>query len=187
MTRGSRESERVRLFVAVYPPAETVRALRRAVNRLTLGVGRDTPAEQVHLTLLFIGDRTPGELPAIAESVERSCAGFSAFPLTPRRLITLPERGPARLIAAETDAPAPLVEIQRRLAARLARNARDARRFRPHLTLVRFRPGDRPARVDEPVECEPFLVDRVALTRSVLTASGAEHRQVAAVRLEPSA
>lgn len=175
----------VRLFVAVYPPAETVRSLRRAVNRPGLGAVRATPPEQVHLTLLFIGDRAPRELAAVAESVERSCAGFDAFTLTPRRLITLPERGPARLIAAETDAPASLTEIQRRLAKRLARNARDAGRFRPHLTLVRFRPGDRPARVDEPVECEPFVVDRVVLVRSVLKSSGAEHREVAAVALGP--
>ncbi|HRQ72568.1 MAG TPA: RNA 2',3'-cyclic phosphodiesterase [Phycisphaerales bacterium] len=176
---------RVRLFVALYPPAETVRLLRRAVNRLALGAGRDTPAEQVHLTLLFIGDRTPHELAGVAESVERSCAGFEAFPLTPRRLITLPERGLPRLIAAETDAPTPLVEIQRRLARRLARSQRDADRFRPHLTLVRFRPGDRSGRVDEPVECEPFVVDRIALMRSVLTHTGAEHREVAAAALEP--
>lgn len=179
----SRGDPSMRLFVAVYPPAETVRVLRRAVHRLALGVGRDTPAEQVHLTLLFIGDRALHELPAVAESVERSCAGFGAFPLMPRRLITLPERGQARLIAVETDAPAPLMEVQRRLALRLARNARNAGRFRPHLTLVRFRPGDRPARVDEPVECEPFVVDRVALVRSVLTSFGAEHREVAAVCL----
>ncbi len=178
--------ERVRLFVAVYPPAETVRVLRRAVNRLAIVAGRDTPAEQVHLTLLFIGDRAPHELTAVAESVERSCAGFEAFPLTPRRLIALPERGQPRLIAAETDAPAPFSEIQRRLARRLARNQRDADRFRPHLTLVRFRPGDRPGRVDEPFECEPFVVDRIALMRSVLTHTGAEHREVAGVALGPS-
>ncbi len=175
---------RARLFVAVYPPDETVRVLRCAVSRLALGAGRDTHAEQVHLTLLFIGDRAPCELAAVAESVERSCAGFGAFWLTPRRLITLPERGRPRLVAAETDAPAPLLEIRRRLARRLARNSREAERFRPHLTLLRFQPGDRPDRLDEPVECEPFVVDRVTLMRSVLKPTGAEHREVACVALD---
>jgi 2'-5' RNA ligase len=175
----------MRLFVAVYPPAEAVRAMLRALRRLNLAGTRVTPAEQVHLTLLFIGETQPRELERVRESVARSAAGVEAGALKPLRLITLPEGRTPRLVAVETDAPAPVIEVQRRLAVRLARpgRGREGERFRPHLTLCRFSHTARAGRVDEPIEAEPFRVESVALVRSVLRREGAEHAVVEEFRL----
>ena len=133
-----------RLFVAVYPPADLASEMLQLVRRIALARGapewRETPAERVHLTLQFIGDRREGEVEETVESVRRSAAGIGVFELLPLGLVTLPERTPTRLIAMETDAPVGLVELQRRLAARLARTPRrdPGERFQPHLTLCRF-------------------------------------------------
>lgn len=176
-----------RLFVAVYPPVETARRLLDLVKELpALNDGpkfRLTPDRQVHLTLQFIGDRSSHELDEVTESVERSAAGLEAFELEPLKLITLPERGHARLVACETTAPGVLMEIHRRLAHRLARNPRErcGDRFYPHLTLARF---GTPAklRFDEPIGdgagIGSFRVDAVSLMRSILKPSGAEHVEV---------
>jgi 2'-5' RNA ligase len=177
----------LRLFVAAYPPPQVAEQLVEELRSLELPSHRGLAADQVHLTLQFIGDTPPARLDEVRESLRRSAAGLAGFELRPLRLITLPERGPARLVAAETDAPAALLEIQRRLAARLARHPRPRAgdRFRPHLTLCRFRSPARIARIAREIAAEPFAVREVVLMRSTLLPEGARHDRVAAVELTP--
>lgn len=174
----------LRLFVAVYPPAECAAALVRLLDHVELPAHRLVPVEQVHLTLQFIGDTPPQKLEAVIETVQRATGGLGAFELTFLRLMTLPPRRP-RLVAAETDAPAALLELHRRLVTRLAHAARrnPADRFRPHLTLCRFRAPSRMASLDHPLELEPFSVGRIVLMRSTLTSEGAQHREAASIPL----
>jgi hypothetical protein len=74
----------------------------------------------------FESDRRPPRQRLISLSVDR--------------LIALPERGDARLIAADASAPPVLIELQKRLAQRLVRTRpKREREFRPHLTLGAFR------------------------------------------------
>lgn len=178
----------LRLFVAIYPPPEIVAEALEWLSAFRLPPHRLTPADQVHLTLQFIGDVTPGRLDETIESVERSAAGLDAFTLQLTRLLRLPERGPARLIAAEADQPVSLMEMQRRLAHRLARNPREnsGDRFLPHFTLARFRsPTWFDIDVgDAPLASEPFVVESVALMSSTLTPEGARHVPVRAFPLK---
>ncbi|QYU68299.1 hypothetical protein J4558_26360 [Leptolyngbya sp. 15MV] len=63
----------MRLFVAIAPPEEMARRLREQINALPdLPPHRLAPIEQVHMTVQFIGEVTPRELPAVEEAVERS-------------------------------------------------------------------------------------------------------------------
>lgn len=170
--------------MGAYPPAGVASAMLGLLEGVELPRHRVTPVEQVHMTLQFIGDRHRRELGAVIESVERSCAGVGVFSLEARRLVSLPERGRARLAAVETDAPAGLMEIQRRLAHRLADpKRRRSGRFLPHLTVCRFEDEEEMARLERPVEVEGFGVEEVRLMHSVLRPTGAEHRLVHAVRL----
>lgn len=148
---------------------------------------RATPANQIHLTLQFIGETRRDRIDHTIASVERACKGLHAFNLTPRSLVTLPNRPnePARLLAVETDKPPTLLELKQRLALRLARKVRDepARRFRPHLTLCRFTP---PAEVDPPEVTTlggTFAVNCIAVMRSRLLPTGAVHDEIAAIDL----
>lgn len=169
----------MRLFVAAYPPVESARALLELLRGVDMPEHRLVPAEHVHMTLHFVGDTDKRQLDEVMESVARAAAGVGAFELTPRELMCLPERGEARLVAVETDAPAGLLEIQRRLAMKLARNPREMQRFLPHLTLCRFAHGARVWRVERrAVEIEPFAVREIRLMESVLRPGGAEHREV---------
>ncbi|MEZ6234304.1 MAG: RNA 2',3'-cyclic phosphodiesterase [Phycisphaerales bacterium] len=178
----------LRLFVSIDPPPDCAAALLDALGPIeALPEHRPTPPGHVHLTLQFIGDRAERELDETIESVSRSAGGVGPFALRADRLITLPERGPARLVAAHTDSPAPLLELQRRLSHRLARKARKnaGDRFTPHLTLARFRTEAPELRIDAPlVEPVAFEVQEIVLKRSVLHPDGAEHRVVERVRLD---
>ncbi len=176
----------LRLFVAVYPPEDARRQMLRAVAKLDPPPDarhRVAPLEQIHMTLQFIGDTPERDVPGVIESVRRSVSGLTPFALTPAGLITLPERATPRLIALVTDAPPPLLEVQRRLAQRLARSARANDRFRPHLTLCRFTGSAAPKPLDAPVSLPAFPVEQVVLMRSILKPTGAEHLTVEAANL----
>lgn len=193
----------LRLFVAIFPPAQVAEALVRTLDAFTvprasegwppLPTHRAVDASKVHLTLVFIGESPAKELRTIGESVERSCAGLGGFVLTPTALVTIPPdvpRSPPALIAATTDAPPALLEIQRRLAIRLARPRKPGRveHFLPHLTLCRFPvgtrggPWQRTLSGTEQAETT-FSVSRVDLVASVLTQAGAVYEVVGGARL----
>lgn len=179
----------LRLFVALYPTHEVTRALLRAAERLELPPRRAVAPGLVHMTIQFIGDTPARDVDEVTESVLRSVAGLKAFALTAQRLMTLPERGPARLIAAETERDPTLLELKQRLATRLARRVKpEGRDFRPHITLARFRQPGAAARVDRPLAAGEgpwaFPVSRILLMRSDLRPEGALHREVAAAPLE---
>lgn len=176
-----------RLFCAVFPPADVVDSLRSLLSSHELPAHRVVPADQVHLTVMFIGDTRSSELSNVEESVRRAASGVGGFHLQPRRLISLPLRGAVRQVAVETDAPASLQEIHRRLVSRLARRPaeRNAGVFEPHLTLCRFAgSGALGLSVERAIAVERFLVDRVELVESVLYSTGAEYRRVGAVPLQ---
>jgi len=183
----SRPVANQRLFVAAYPPHEIARAMIKSLRAIHgLPDLRETPLEQIHLTLQFIGDVAVKDLDRTIESIERAASGLRAFDLKPLRLISLPDRDVARLIACETDAPPEALELHRRLAVRLAHDTTRedaADRYRPHLTLARFRRPTRLDAISRDVSILPFSVDRILLVRSILRPRGAEHVPVREVTL----
>jgi 2'-5' RNA ligase len=171
--------EKVRVFVAAYPPAEVAMWLRREVERLALTPG--TWASDPHLTLQFVGPVGRPELDSIRESVERAASGLARFVVRPIRLVLLPQCGP-RLIAAELSQPSTLAELHHRLAQRLARTP-ERGTYLPHITVMRWN-GPKPTPI-EPVAVDgpEFEVCEVCLMRSVLRPDGAEHHLLGRVRL----
>ena len=159
------------------------------LSSVALPASRPTPVEQVHLTLLFVGEVAKSRLEDVLESVKRAASGFRVPPLHAERLISLPARGPARLIALEMSAPPELLELQRRLALRLTRRParKSDREFRPHLTLTRFAGGgDASVRVDLPCPLPgSFPVETVAVVSSHLHPDGATHTRLAEYSLAP--
>ncbi len=176
---------RHRLFVAAYPTVEWSHTAIETVRSLDPPPHRIPSPGTVHLTLQFIGDVIPKDLDAVIESVHRSAAGIGPFQMTPERLITLPTRGDARLIAVRTDRPPGVLEIHRRLAVRLSRSLRrtQADRFLPHLTLARFNGPAVGFRIDQPSDLDPFPVDNIRLMESRFLQSRVEHHEIDRVEL----
>ncbi len=170
----------LRLFVGIYPPPDAAERLLAMLDGLTLPRCRATAVEAVHLTVQFIGAVAVSDLEQTSESVDRSVAGLPSFSMSLERICTLPERGPARLIAAVGDLPAELLEMHRRLVQRLARNVlpREKQRFLPHMTLGRFSSPVRLPPIDQPIEGMTFPVTAVRLMKSTLRPEGAVHAEV---------
>lgn len=187
----SRPVQNQRLFVAAYPPIETVRLLLRAAAELTGLLPFDpTAPELVHLTVQFLGDVAPKDLVRVHESISRATAGIAPMELTPRRLVALPHHGAtngdraktdfARTLACDLDAPGTLVDLHRRLATRLATNKKKGPDdgYAPHVTLGRWPSPVPHPQLDHPVTIAPFAVEKIHLMRTVLKPGGASHVRV---------
>lgn len=168
-----------RLFIAAYPPLELAESLLEAARPSLPANAKAVAPAQVHLTLLFIGSVRRIEMDELVESVDRAASGRGPAQLTLNRRCVLPDTGEPRLLAAVGDADGNLLEVQKRLAARLARfrPKADRDRFLPHLTLARFAPAS--VRVPEmPIEPIAWNIRELRLMDSRLRPSGAVHSLV---------
>lgn len=175
-----------RLFAALYPPHGQAQALASAAQGLGLADVRPVPAERIHLTALFLGSVPERRLAAVLESLQSAARGVRAFALDGLRWARLPERGPARLVAAAApDCPAALSELVRRLAQRLGPRGATAADFWPHLTVLRL-PAPRDLDLPGDAASPPALdFAELALVESRLGPHGADHRRLVTLALEP--
>jgi len=141
----------MRLFVAVDLDNTAQQAVAAEQRRLVRAFGeaagslRMVKADQIHLTLVFIGNRDVAQSAPIVSALQQrvsmapfrlSFGGIGVFP-GPRR--------PRVLFLGILDGAAMLVRLQENIAQRLEQVGvpRESRPFHPHLTLARFRDGAR--------------------------------------------
>ncbi len=125
-----------RLFFALWPDAATRAALDTLACEVAVETrGRAVAADNLHLTLAFLGERPAAMLPDLRASV-------SAIDVAPFRLL-LDDVGCWRKtgiawLATSKSAP-PLFALRERVVQALAavRIVIDERRFMPHVTLAR--------------------------------------------------
>ncbi|WP_320669270.1 RNA 2',3'-cyclic phosphodiesterase [Patulibacter defluvii] len=179
--RGRRPGQR--LFVALAPPAAVGEALL-AWTRDRRGQApgtRPVPAEQLHVTLAFLGARTVAEIDPIADALASAVAERGGRPLPQLRLgspLWLPPRRPRVLAAEVHDDAGELDDLQAAIATALERAIgwREERPFRAHLTLARMRSDAAPDRRTLPATpAATFVPDAVILYRSHLEPSGARY------------
>lgn len=168
----------MRLFVAIALPD----AVRDRLERLQsdLGAGRLVPPENMHVTLAFLDQQ---ELP-VAEALHDRLSDIDlpAFDMRISGVDVFDRRAP-RLVFAGVERDAPLVALREkvRVAAHEAGIELRRERFRPHVTLGRFRhkmQAQERDRLGSFLEAHgnfalpPFRVDGFGLYRSTLGHDG---------------
>jgi 2'-5' RNA ligase len=126
--------------------------------------------EQVHLTLAFLGHRSPEEIPALGEVVA-SFADRPAPALRTAGALWLSPRRPHVLTVAVDDRTGALAEIQGEVWDALEELGfeRERRPFRPHLTVARVRHGwTAPTAALPPVSERDLTAGAAVLMRSWL-------------------
>ena len=183
----------MRLFIAIDldSPARAAvvdlqRRLRRSLAPASLKWVRP---EQLHVTLVFIGEIDDLRMPAIAE------ATGADIQLPPFRLgfgnpgVFPPAGAPHVLWVGVAEGAHAVVDLQRRMAQRIegVGVASSERVFQPHLTLARWpngRPSDRQRVAAGGAAAIPsVLVEAVTLYQSRLSSSGAVHLALATAQL----
>jgi RNA 2',3'-cyclic 3'-phosphodiesterase len=162
-----------------------VETLRRDAGRLRL-----VKPEQMHLTLVFIGEVDEARGEAIAKLMTGD------IPTAPFRIGfggvgAFPARGAPRVLYLDVrEGMQAAIDLHARVADRLAEAdvAPDQRPFHPHLTLGRWResrPSDRPKASISQGRADVAVVDvvRVALFQSRISSSGPAYTRLADARL----
>jgi RNA 2',3'-cyclic 3'-phosphodiesterase len=172
--------ERLRLFVALRLPPDTVERLA-AWQAEELGEGgRIVPPDHLHLTLAFLGGTPAGRLDAVLEEL-RAAAGDASRPVL--RVARYRETRNVGMLALEDDGGRSIelaLDVQTRLEA-LGVYRREYRSWLPHVTVLRFR--DRP-RLRPPLpDLGDFSPSEAAAYLSRLHPSGARYEVLESVPL----
>jgi len=188
----------VRLFIAVDLSEEAREAIAAQQKRMASALrGTQTSLtwvrpEQVHLTLVFLGNVDAARVSAVVEAIGGD-VDLAPFDVVLEGAGAFPPRGAPRVLWIGTTAgAAELVALQRRLSSRVAGLGveLDARPFHPHLTLGRWRES-RPSDRDRALAVAPSgAIARVhvrcaTLYESRLSSSGAAYSALTRANLTP--
>lgn len=179
----------MRLFVAVEVPEPPRRDLRRRVDgvRDRLPRARWVEFDNVHLTLLFLGETAEADVPALSAKLREAFARCPPLELRLSSGGTFPPNRPARVAWVGIEAPDELETLQ----ADITRAAVEAfgfepedRPFHPHVTVARCPDPWRRDAIDKlktaltgPIG-PPFVAHEGILFESKLSPKGARYRTV---------
>jgi 2'-5' RNA ligase len=160
----------VRLFFAAWPPAETAAALHEWASAMS---GRATAAENIHLTLAFLGEADPARALAAAKRAQGS---RHELPIEEARCVrdmvwVGPRQTPERLAALAESLRLELYREQFVL---------ERRPLAAHVTLLR---KARPLRTLPPLPAVTWPVDEFLLMRSRVSPKGSTYESIERFRL----
>ena len=129
----------VRLFFAIWPDKETRMQLGWLTGRLaSVCEGRKTKAENIHLTLVFVGEVSASQVDALCRAADEiEGHGVKAFDLAIERICVWKRKN---IVYAEiSEIPQPLIDLVEALQSRLslAGFSLEERPYKPHITLMR--------------------------------------------------
>ena len=156
----------LRLFFALWPqPSVRATLIQHAGQWHFSAPARPTPADKLHLTLLFMDGVPEASLQDLVDIGRRIAAQVPGFRLQLDTAALWPRGGIAHL--APSSPPRELASLRQALldAARQAGVPHDARAFRPHITLARRAQAARPPEAFVPVA---WPVGALSLAQSVL-------------------
>ncbi len=180
----------MRLFTAIDLGQETRAAIAREQETIVAAVGdharslRPVRVEHMHLTLVFIGEVPDDRARAIGE-VMRQALPVAPFVMEFGGAGVFPPLGAPRVLwLGVVEGASRAIEVHGLVADRLAALgvARDARPFRPHLTLARWREGkrsERPRLVEGAAVVARTNVEAVTLYQSRLSPAGPTYTALA--------
>jgi 2'-5' RNA ligase len=186
MTRAPRR-DGIRCFVAV-DLASDVRTRIEAAGATLRAAGADVRwvrAENLHVTLKFLGSVPPGRIDAIRRVLTGIAGMTRPFPLTASGLGTFPTARRARVVWVGLSGPA-LGTVARLVDDGLAAEGfdREARAFTPHVTIGRVRSQrgwNGVVAAMDPLREQVFgesRIDEIVLYRSDLHPEGARYTPV---------
>lgn len=181
----------MRLFVAIDLPEAVQDQLAQLQG--DLGVGRIVPVENLHITLAFLDDQDAPTATALHQAL--ADIQLPGFDLRIAGVDVFDRRAP-KLVFAGVEKSAPLVALRDKVrsAAQAADIDLRRERFRPHVTLARFRKEMPVQDLDRlglflethgDLSMPAFAVEGFALYRSILREDGAIHDKLADYPLLP--
>jgi 2'-5' RNA ligase len=188
-----------RAFIAIDLAEELLRKIHEISTGLHERLGdlpvRWIPAENVHLTLKFLGDVSETNVERLAEIIRRVAQAHDCFEISVGSLGVYPNARRPRVIWLGVEAPQALLSIQRGIDQETSRLGYETKEqdFSPHLTIGRVSRGAdyrELKAISGSLEAETvgFLgaarVEQVNLYRSDLKPTGAEYSVIYTGKLQ---
>jgi 2'-5' RNA ligase len=190
----------LRLFTAIDLPSDIRRhlaELQRELRARKVNL-RWVPPENIHLTLVFLGDTPDSLVKPIGAAMASAMGEMAPFVLEVKGLGVFPSyKHPRVLWAGVGGAVVAAASIKKALDRALAQTTGlkyrpERRAYKPHLTLGRAKGHIAPdslaevSRLWENRQVPRFVVDAVHLIRSRLTSQGARYNTLHSARLAGS-
>lgn len=186
-------SETLRAFVAVRvpssPPLHNVLGELAALGRPVKPIA----AENLHLTLKFLGNTDRSWLPDIERVLGELASKISAFDVTLQGLGAFPKPSRPSVIWTGMTPPEPVIRLAGDVESTLATFgfSPETRPFHPHVTVARIKnrpPRELAALLERHAETEfaAFSVNEIALVQSELTPDGARYTPLSIAPLAPT-
>lgn len=177
----------MRLFLAVPLPERLkaeLGALQADLRHRGVHAAWTDPAS-MHLTLVFLGEQDPSQVPRIGALLDSLASRYTAFPLDTVSLGAFPRPTQARILwlglATEPRLDALVLDLRQELSS--LGLAFDLKPFTPHLTLARFRQSTELGEIGGAMVPRSFQAEQVVLYESIQCRGGAQHVERVAVRL----
>ena len=184
------DDERWRVFCAIALPRDLHERLTTHTNRI-----RDTVpdaraswsrADNIHLTLKFLGDVSLPKVEKLSEAASRSVEDFAPFKIVLEQTGLFPAHGSPRVLwIGVNDLEGKLGELHARLEDETAKSGfqKEPRPFHPHLTLARLRKPQHARTLGsahKAIEFEPaeIVVSELLVIRSELSSTGSHYTTI---------
>ena len=186
--------KRHRIFIAINLPADVKKRLAGYQKKWADVPAKWTAPDNLHITLLFLGDITDQDLAQACQAVKEIAGRHNSFNITLNKVAYGPEdKLPPRYIWAGGEASQEAVALKRELEDALFENIKfklDKNVFTPHITLARIKewewrainPEERPE-VGEDIDMV-FTVESIEVMESELTKQGPHYIVVESHQLQ---
>ena len=186
-------NEIIRTFIAIPISADICKPLLNTAHQLVNNLHdvklRWVSADNIHLTLFFLGHQHEKDIRALIGGLNEQLQGSPSFQLNIESVSPFPNKRP-HVIAANLSASEKLGRLHSSIVDVLARQGFEPERrpFSPHITLARSKnpPKARSALKQlEPMDIDQNMpVDKIIVYKSLLESSGAQHIEMGVVNLE---
>ena len=179
----------IRCFIAVDPDEAARADLLDAARLIDAEPMRRPPAENLHLTVKFLGDCLPDEITRLIEVLPDALAEAGACELESTGFIAMPNDRRPRVVAMGFERSEAIVSLFDlvEMASEDVGFPREGRAYRPHVTLGRFNARRRPPRdfrlPTETIDQMTLPIDHVVIKQSILEPSGAVYQDLARFEL----
>lgn len=175
-----------RTFISIKVPG--LESVKDIVDELEdIGNIRSPPFDQLHITLLFLGDVDPGSIPTLCDRVRYSLSDTNGFDVVLKGIGTFPCDDRPRIIWIGVEAD-PLKDIVLKISKELDMMDLDYDRktFVPHITVGRTNGRTDVRNIVErnrDLEFGSFRCTRIDIMESLIGWSGAKHSIIDSVIL----
>ena len=176
----------MRVFVAIDLPED----LKEKIFEISQRISRNFPCklvekENLHLTLVFLGERSEQEVEKIKKAVADATKSFGRIFLVIESLELFPLKRPRGIWFKVDGEEEKLKELHQKIIDELVKQKIQVEnlRFTPHICILRFKKGTKKQPEKTKLE-ENFMVEKITVFQSKLSPKGPTYFKLGEFQLE---